>query len=221
MKKKLLVIICLSLILCGCGNSKPATTSDTKKVGNEVKETETKKKEKEEKYVFEDENPITYKPYEREKIELKEKEEVLEVDKHFKIKFYGTKEDYGQDMYTYNAVYFMDDMLIESELFNKDSDRVIYSSNHNTEMYVDRIDNVYIVVSHMQKEVNGYYVSFINTEGEILKEFSDVSLEKSGNIINISIRFGLNEDDLEIQSNFLIKGLDLKMLYEVNEKEDN
>lgn len=222
-----LLIILLSIII-GLGlliaifaslsskGSKPEEYTEEKVVEKEKNSTKDKEKEKEDKKEEEDsdidtDDPEVHKPYERQKILLDEIDEKFVVDDTLTIMLKGTKEPYGENMYTYNATFYVNDEITPNNEFNNVSDRVIYSRNHNAEFYVDHIDDVYIITSHIQKEHDGYYVSVINSDGELLREFNDITFELAGSIATVSLYTG---DSVAIETRFSIEGKEINVIFE-------
>lgn len=213
----ILLIVIFSAVAKNNDNNGAEENKITEKEKNVGKEKE-KKEDKETKDDEDDDNyssekPTVYKPYERKKILLDEPNEVFEVDEDLVITLTGTKENYDTDRYTYTADIKLGENPVKAAVFNTEENRVIYSNNHGAEFFVDRIDNVYIVSSYMTSNMNGYSIAIFNTDGEVLKEFRDVILELSGNMVTISLK-DVGSNKLITETRFTIKGKSINIEYE-------
>ena len=213
-----IILFAVIFAIVSKGNKK-ALENENKTVEKEIIKDEPQEKEEEEKEPEELPSKEEEKEEEEEKqvkvaeikYDLKNKNEEFVVDDNLTIKFVGTKEEYGTDMYSYNADIYLNGKNIETKLFNVVDNRVIYSANHNAEFFVEKIDNVYVIVSRVVKHNDGTYAVIMNTDGEVLREFNDVTLTIKGRFIMV----GLNTSgDENIYTTFVIDNNKFELKYE-------
>lgn len=114
----------------------------------------------------------------------KEKEQAI-IDNKLSIELIGV-EDYT-DMYVYTAKIYYDGKEIENSLFTDVNNKVIWSTNYAASFRVEKVNNVYFIISSISKQNDGDYVLIIN-EGKILNTFVDVKivLDKDNKLFEVS-----------------------------------
>lgn len=99
--------------------------------------------------------------------------EQIKADNSLSIEFNGTSENAG--MYEYVAKVLLNGKEVENSLFTNAVNRVIWSYDYTGSFRVEKIDNVYILISSIASQFNGNYVLIFNTEGTVLATYNDVS----------------------------------------------
>ena len=99
--------------------------------------------------------------------------EQIKADNSLSIEFNGTSENAG--MYEYVAKVLLNGKEVENSLFTNAVNRVIWSYDYTGGFRVEKIDNVYILISSIASQFNGNYVLIFNTEGTVLATYNDVS----------------------------------------------
>lgn len=143
----------------------PNTAKGTDSDGNIIDLTETLNNGN----TYEDSKDILVKT-----IGLQNINEELIVDDNLKITFEGTERESGY--YTYIAKVYLNNKLIPTNIFDNKSEKVIWSENHAARFKVEKINNVYFIISSIAKQNDGDYVLIINKDGKIIATASDVSI---------------------------------------------
>lgn len=104
---------------------------------------------------------------------LYKENEQVKIDNNLTIEFSGN-ESYS-NMYEYVAKVLLNGKEVENSLFTNAVNRVIWSYDYTGSFRVEKIDNVYILISSIASQFNGNYVLIFNTEGTVLATYNDVS----------------------------------------------
>lgn len=120
-------------------------------------------------------------------IELKKENESYNFDKlHFDFKGYST--DDGDEYYKYLLDIKLNEKEIDDTFFKDEDNFRIWSSNMAANFKVYKIENVYVLVSFIAKQCFYDEIMIINTNGEVLKTFTNASfdLDNNTNLLKIS-----------------------------------
>lgn len=103
--------------------------------------------------------------------------ELNDIVKTFKkdnleLKFVGTQ--IMDNFYNYTLEIILNGKIVDSKIFGNIYNKIIWSSNHASSFRVMRLDNYYIFISSVEKEVDGSYVLILDNDGNVLKTFEDI-----------------------------------------------
>ena len=186
------IILILSLIIIGMGtfiifdkvvnknsennnqSNQEVKTGDTNDYNNGIV-TETEESEENE-----ENNNIENTKYE---VKLVRSNETIDFDK-LKLNFIGYK-DLTYDYYNYTLYIYFDRKEVENSIFN-DTNNLVISSKLTPSFFIYKVGEVYILYSFNGHQCVGYYVLILNSNGEIIKSFSNVGFSLNKDIISIS-----------------------------------
>lgn len=151
-------------------------------------------------------------------VKLEKDKERFQFDSHLNIDFYGKPvlENSDETLYSYYANIKLDDNTIKNNLFSDSTHYRINSDNMASIFTIYRIKHLYFLISKTGAQIDGHYVVIIDTKGNIIKEFDDVTLnldidnecfiiEKLPAVDGVRDPFGTPETSLYIIENNTIK----------------
>ncbi len=92
------------------------------------------------------------------------------------LNFIGEQTNDIENGYKYVLEIFIDNKQVDSKIFNDTTNKIIWSTNYASNFRVLTINNYYIFISSIAKQVNGDYVLILNKNGEFVRSFEDVDI---------------------------------------------
>lgn len=136
-------------------------------------------------------------------IELSKANESLAVNNSLYIDFIGKQTE--TDMYEYIANIYFNGVLVENNLFNNTNKKSIWSSNYAANFKVEKVNNLYFIISSIAKQQDGDYILILN-DGKVVDTFTDVKilLDKENKLFEISDCTTSNTDEACTKSSYNI-----------------
>ena len=101
------------------------------------------------------------------------------------LNFTGVQEEGKEDSYKYTLTIKYGDKEIENDFFNDSEHYRIWSDDHASTFTVYTVDSVYILDSYIASQCDGHEVMIFNSDGEVLKTFTNVTFEINESNIKI------------------------------------
>lgn len=104
------------------------------------------------------------------------------------LKFIGEQTNEIENGYKYVLEIYIDNKQVDSKIFNNTANKLIWSTNYASKFRVLTINNYYIFISSVAKQVNGDYVLILNKNGEFVRSFEDVDIIMDKQNLEFDIR---------------------------------
>ena len=117
-------------------------------------------------------------------LELSKENESFDINL-LHLDFYGVKMEDSEDYYRYTARIFYNNKEINNNFFNDINHYRIWSHNMSADFKVYQMENVYVLVSFIAKQCFENEVMIINTNGDVLKTFSETNIDFDDSVITI------------------------------------
>ena len=75
--------------------------------------------------------------------------------------------------------------LDNKTLFENKNDKVIWSESYSASFEVYLLNNYYVLISRIGKQINGSYILVLDKKGKVVNSYKDVSTREIDNKINI------------------------------------
>ena len=102
------------------------------------------------------------------------------------LSFNGTIVDTANGYYNYVLDIKYDGKQIDGSIFNDKNNYRIWSHNMAADFKIYKVDNVYVLLSFRAKQCFGNDIIFMNTDGDVLKSFTNAEFKLDNKQVDIS-----------------------------------